>query len=168
MPDAAFEITTRLAAPGEEVWAAACSEQGINYELGPWLRMTMPRGLEPGMGIDDAPIGERLGRSWILLARVVPVDYDHLCLAERGPGMRFLERSRMGSARRWQHEREVLATEAGCLVTDRLELDLRAPLRAIGGARLAKRIVRFLFTHRHERLRERWGAADERRLASPQ
>ena len=157
MSDATFEITTRLAAPAESVWAAARTEAGINHELSPWLRMTMPRGLQGGMSIDDAPLGEKLGRSWILLARVVPVDYDDLCLVERGPGMRFLERSQLGSARRWQHEREVRSTADGCAVTDRLEVDLRAPLRAIGGGVLARRIVRVLFTHRHRRLAERWG-----------
>jgi ligand-binding SRPBCC domain-containing protein len=158
-PAASFEITTRVAAPADQVWAAALSEEGINYELGPWLRMTMPSSIEPGMTIDDAPIGEKLGRSWILLARFLPVDYDDLCLAERGPGMRFLERSRLGSARHWQHEREVVATGDGaCAITDRLELELRAPLRAIGGTRIAERIVRLIFTHRHKRLRERWGA----------
>ena len=157
-PTANFAITTGLDAPADQVWAAALSEEGINYELGPWLRMTMPSSIEPGMTIDDAPIGEALGRSWILLAGFLPVDYDDLCLAERGPGMRFLERSQLGSARHWQHEREVLATgDETCEITDRLELELRAPLRAIGGTRIAERIVRTLFTHRHRRLRQRWG-----------
>lgn len=162
MPDATFEITTRLAAPAEQVWEAALSEAGINYELGPWLRMTMPRGLDEGISIEDVPLGEKLGRSWILLARVIPVDYDDLCVVERGPGMRFLERSRLGSARHWQHEREVIALgPASCGVSDRLEIELRAPLRAIGGATIAGRLIRTLFTHRHRRLRERWGGASE-------
>jgi ligand-binding SRPBCC domain-containing protein len=158
-PTAGFEITTRLAAPAEQVWAAALSEEGINYELGPWLRMTLPKGLDSGIRIDDVPLGEKLGRSWVLLARVIPVDYDDLCLVERGPGMRFLERSQLGSARRWEHEREVVAVGDGaCELTDRLELELRAPLRAIGATGIAERVVGRIFTHRHRRLRERWGA----------
>jgi ligand-binding SRPBCC domain-containing protein len=158
MPTASFAITTRLPAPAEEVWRAALSEEGINHELGPWLRMTMPKSIEPGMTIEDAPLGEKLGRSWILLGKVLPVDYDDLCLVERGPGLRFLERSQLGSARHWQHEREVAPLgERECEISDRLELELRAPLRAIGATRVAERIVRFLFTHRHKRLRERWG-----------
>ncbi len=157
-PTASFAITTRLAAPAEQVWSAALSEEGINFELGPWLRMTMPKAIEPGMTIDDAPLGEKLGRSWILLRGLVPVDYDDLCLVERGPGMRFLERSQLGSARRWQHEREVVAIGEGtCEISDRLELELRAPLRMLGATGLAERIVRSLFTHRHGRLLERWG-----------
>lgn len=160
VPDASFEISTRLAAPAERVWAAAVSEEGINHELAPHLKMTMPKTIAPGMTIDDAPLGEKLGRSWILFRGLVPVDYDDLRLVERGPGLRFLEHSQLGSARSWQHEREVVAIDdATCEITDRLELELRAPLRALGGTALAARIIRALFTHRHRRLAERWGRA---------
>ena len=161
MPGASFEITTRLNAPAEQVWEAALSPEGINHELGPWVRMTLPKGIEEGLTIDTAPLGEKLGRSWIFLAKVIPVDYDDLALAERGPGMRFLERSQLGSARSWQHEREVVPIdESSCEITDRLAIELRGPLRAIGGRAMAGRIIRGLFTHRHKRLAERWGAAD--------
>ena len=160
MADASFAITSRLAAPAEEVWAAALTEDGINFELAPWLRMTMPRAIGPEMTFDDAPLGEPLGRSWLLLGRVLPVDYDDLRLAERGPGMRFVERSRLGSARSWRHEREVVALgPRACELTDGVEIELRAPLRAIGGGRVAARVMRALFTHRHRRLRRRWGSA---------
>lgn len=153
-----FEITTALHAPAAVVWELAVNLEGINHELGPWVSMSMPKGIGPGMTIDDAPLGEPLGRSWIKLAGV-PVDYDDLCLVERGPGMRFLERSKLGSASFWQHEREVVSSgEATCEITDRLAIELRAPLRAIGGAGMAPRIVRALFRHRHKRLAERWGA----------
>jgi ligand-binding SRPBCC domain-containing protein len=157
---AGFDITTRLAAPAGRVWAAALSEEGINHELAPWLRMTMPKSIEPGMTIEDAPLGEKLGRSWILLGRFLPVDYDDLCLVERGPGMRFLERSQLGSARSWEHERAVVpAGSDACEITDRVEIELRAPLRALGGTRVAARVLRALFTHRHKRLTQRWGEA---------
>jgi len=106
VPDAAFQITTRLGAPADRVWVWALTEEGINFELRPWLRMTHPKGLTHARAIDQAPLGELLGRSWILLRGLIPVDYDDLCLAERGPGLRFLEISELGSARRWQHERE--------------------------------------------------------------
>ena len=159
-PTASFEITTRLGAPAEEVWAAAISEEGVNDELRPWLSMTFPRDLDPETTIEDVPLGEPVGRSWIKLGRLVPVDYDDLCLVERGPGMRFLERSQLGSARHWQHERAVVPTGAStCEITDRVQIELRAPLRALGGTRVAGRILRALFTHRHRRLRQRWESA---------
>jgi hypothetical protein len=122
--------------------------------------MTMPRGVEDGMTLDDVTPGEPLGRSWIFAAGFVPMDFDDISLAEVGPGMRFVERSRLGSAKFWQHEREVVPTgERTCEITDRLTIEVRAPLRAIGGARLAPRIIRALFRHRHKRLAERWGEA---------
>ena len=159
-PDASFEISSRLAAPAERVWATALSEEGINFELAPWVRMTMPPRVASGSGIADVPLGEPLGRSWLLLGRVLPVDFDDLRLVERGPGMRFLERSQLGSARAWEHEREVETAGAGaCEITDRVAIELRAPLRAIGGGAIAARVIRALFEHRHRRLRERWGGA---------
>jgi len=117
----------------------------------------MPKDIEPGMTIDDIELAVPIGRSWIKFARI-PVDYDDLCLVERGPGMRFLERSKLASARVWEHEREVLPTgDATCEITDRLAIELRSPLRAVGGGRMAPRIIQRLFTHRHKRLAERWG-----------
>lgn len=150
---ASVEQVSHVAAPAGEVWARAITPEGINHELGPWLRMTMPPGLR-GATIDDVRIGEPLGRSWLLLGRVLPVDYDDLCLAELEPGRRFLERSSMLSMRLWQHERIVEpAAEDACTVTDRLSFQLRRPLAWIPGAdRIAAALVRRIFAHRHRRL----------------
>ena len=118
----------------------------------------MPKDIEPGMTIDDIELAVPIGRSWIKFARI-PVDYDDLCLVERGPGMRFLERSKLGErARRGSTSARFCprATQT-CEITDRLAIELRSPLRAIGGGRMAPRIIQRLFTHRHKRLAERWG-----------
>lgn len=140
------------------MWAGAVDPEGINFELGPWVSMSMPKSIAPGMTIEDIELAVPIGRSWIKFAKV-PVDYDDLCLVERGPGMRFLERSKLGTARLWEHEREVIATsESTCEITDRVAIEVRSPLRMIGGVRLAPRIIRRLFTHRHRRLEERWGS----------
>jgi ligand-binding SRPBCC domain-containing protein len=152
--------TTRLAAPAEEVWARAVTPEGINDELRPILRMTMPRAYR-GKTIDDVKVGEPLGRSWIYLFRVLPVDYDNLTLAGLEPGRRFRERSTMLSMTLWQHEREVVPVgEAECEVTDRLTFTLRPPMAWIPGMkRLAIATVRHLFAHRHRRLAERYGSS---------
>ena len=141
--------TTEIPAPAEAVWARVTSIAGVNHELGPWVRMTVPRHLRDAT-LEDLPLGERAGRSWILALGVVPFDYDDLTLVERGPGMRFLERSPMGSMRLWQHERLVEARGDGaCAVTDRLTFEPRA--RAAG--RLVRGVVERIFRHRHRRLR---------------
>ena len=130
--------------------------EGINDELRPLLRMTMPRSLRNST-ISEVPLGKPLGRSWILLFGLVPVDYDDLGLAERGPGFRFLERSTMLTMSSWEHERTVRPVGEGCEVTDALAFQLRRPLATVpGSARLARVIVARLFAHRHRRLAKRW------------
>jgi hypothetical protein len=147
------EQTSVVARPAPEVWERAVSEEGINHELAPILRMTMPAGLR-GKTIADVQVGVPLGRSWILLGRVLPVDYDDLFLAELEPGRRFLERSRTLTFSVWQHERVVEPLDEGsCRVTDRLGFELKRGAAWIPGMpRLAAAVVRFLFRHRHRRL----------------
>jgi hypothetical protein len=147
------EQSSVVAADAGDVWARAISEEGINDELRPILRMKMPAALRDKT-IDDVEVGVPLGRSWILLFGLIPVDYDDLCLAELGPGHRFLERSSMLSMRVWQHERLVEPTgEGSSLVTDRLGFELRRPLAWIpGSSRLARALVAALFRRRHRRL----------------
>jgi ligand-binding SRPBCC domain-containing protein len=120
--------------------------------------MTMPKRVR-GKTIDEVPVGEPLGKSWLLLFGIVPVDFDDLSLAERGPGHRFLERSSMLTMSVWQHERTVEAEGAGSTVTDRLSFELRRPLRWIPGMdAVAARTIAFLFRHRHRRLADQYGA----------
>ena len=159
MSGGSFSITTPLDAPAAAVWERAITEEGINDELRPIVRMTMPPGLR-GATIDDVTVGEPLGRSWILLAGLLPVDYDDLCLAELEPGRRFLERSRTALFSLWQHERIIERRgDLGCSVTDRLAFEFKGPLGRMPGARqLAEAVVGFLFRHRHSRLTRRFGA----------
>jgi hypothetical protein len=147
------EQSSEIGRPAAAVWARAVTEEGINHELSPVLRMTMPRGLR-GRTIDDVDVGVPLGRSWILLGRLLPVDYDDLCLVELEPGRRFLERSKTATFDPWQHERIVEpAGKETCRVTDRLTFELKPFIRWIpGSSRLATAIVGFLFRHRHRRL----------------
>lgn len=148
-----FEISTHLSAPAELVWQHATDMGGVNGELQPLLRMTVPAGLA-GATIADLPLGRRVGRSWLLLFGMLPVDFDDLTIAERGPGYRFLEKSAMLTQSCWEHERLVRPLDGGCTVTDRLRWRGRiAPLGAL--YRLA---VPILFRHRHRRLRRRFGA----------
>ena len=148
------EQTSIVHRSAAEVWARAITEEGINDELRPILRMTMPRGLR-GKTIDDVEVGVPLGRSWILLGGMLPVDYDDLCLTELEPGRRFLERSKTATFDPWQHERIIEpAGERSCRVTDRLSFELKRGVAWIPGSeRLATAIVGFLFRHRHKRLR---------------
>jgi hypothetical protein len=140
------------------VWSRAVTPEGINHELGPWIRMTVPRQLR-GKTIDDVTPPARLGRSWLLLFGVIPFDYDDLGLAELGPGFRFLERSTMLSMRRWEHERTVEPVAEGCRVTDRVAFELRRPLAWIPGVEpIVRAMLGRVFSRRHRRLMQRFGA----------
>ena len=86
----------RSAPPAAEVWARAATIAGVNAELAPFARMTTGEG--------DDPEGA-LGRSWILLAGVLPVDYDDLRLEAVEAGRGFRERSVLGSCSAWHHDR---------------------------------------------------------------
>jgi ligand-binding SRPBCC domain-containing protein len=145
---------SRVPAPAEAVWARVTSIEGVNHELAPWLRMTVPRRAR-GLSLDDLEPGRPAGRSWVLLGGVLPVDYDEVTIVERGPGLRFLERSPMGSMRFWQHERTVTPRGAGeCEVEDRLAFEPRLAL----GRPLARALVARIFAHRHRRLADWFGA----------
>lgn len=155
-----IERSSSLPISAEAAWARVVTEQGINDELAPWLRMTMPKRLR-GRTIDDVAAevlaGEgELGRSWILLFGVLPVDYDDLRIVELEPGRSFDERSQTLAFCVWLHHRAIESSGPdSCLVTDRLGFELRAvPARIPGAARLAGAIVGALFTHRHRRLRQ--------------
>lgn len=145
---AEFEVSSLVAGAPERVWERIITPEGINHELRPWMRMTLPRGLER-IDPESVELGVPLGRSWILLFGVLPFEYDDITLVELDPGRRFLERSPMLSQRTWEHERIVEPAEGGSRVTDRIRMEPRlglpaAPLRPI---------FRAMFRHRHRRLR---------------
>lgn len=148
-----FEVSSELAADAATVWAHAVSARGVNRELAPLARMTLPR--DGSLFAPDVVLGERLFRSWILLGRFLPVDYDDVTIVELEPGRRFLERSPMLSQRLWEHERIVEPSGAGCRVVDRIEhepkIGLLGPVYAAvfkASFRLRHRNLRRLFSRR--------------------
>lgn len=150
-----FRITSRLAAPAAEVWAEVSTFEGVNRELGPWLRMTAPPEAA-GKSIAEAPIGERMFRSWLLVLGVLPMDYDDIVLERVLPGRGFDERSKMLSMSVWEHRRRIEPLgEGACDVTDELAFEPRLAIVLP----IARRIVAALFRHRHARLCARFGAA---------
>jgi hypothetical protein len=152
---AEIRVSSRLPAAPEAVWSRAMSAEGINDELGPLFRMTVPRGLED---LDLAKVGPgRLGRSWILLFGLLPVDYDDLGLERIEQGRGFLERSTMFSQRLWEHERTIEpAPRGGCTIADRVAWEPRPPFPG----RLLRPLFAAVFRHRHRRLRRHFGAAE--------
>jgi RimJ/RimL family protein N-acetyltransferase/ligand-binding SRPBCC domain-containing protein len=147
-----FEVSSGLSAPAEAVWEHATTPAGVNFELRPLVRMTFPRRLshlEPA-AVD---LGRRMGRCWVLLFGVLPVDWDDLTFVEFEPGRRFLERSPMLTQRVWEHERLVVPEGGGARLIDRVRFASR--LATLGA--LQAPVFERVFRHRHRRVRRRFG-----------
>ena len=143
-----FRVSSALRASPAEVWARAATIDGVNAELAPFARMTAP-----GDGVIRAGA---LGRCWILLGGVLPIDYDDLRLESVEPGRGFRERSTLGSCSAWHHDRTLQPLAGGgTRVVD--ELSFAPRLRAAGG--LQALVFEAAFRWRHRRLRALWGAA---------
>lgn len=149
---AEVRVVSRLAAEPAAVWAWVTTPQGINDEMRPYLRMTLPRGVE-SLDVETVELGKPIGRSWVLLFGLLPFDYDDLCLVRLDPGRGFLERSTMLSQRLWEHERTLKPVDGGCEIADRVRWE---PRLGLPGALLRPAIGGF-FRHRHRRLRRRFG-----------
>lgn len=117
--------------------------------------MTFPSGIKDLTAVSRP--GERLCRSWLLVAGVVPIDYDDLVFEEVEPGRRFLERSALFSQRVWEHERTIEPAPDGCRVTDRVRFVPRLPWLAA----LYRPIFTAVFRWRHRNLRRLFGEAPE-------
>jgi hypothetical protein len=143
--DRGFRIASSVSAEPDEVWCGINTLAGVNVEFSPWLRMSGP---------PDEPLREgALGRSWVLLGGVVPVDYDDLNIVEVMPGRGFRERSTLGSAKRWHHDRTIEPLPGGgCRVTDEVSWQPRVP----GTGGLQELLFAAVFRWRHRRLRERF------------
>jgi len=141
-------------APRERVWARIVTPCGVAHEFGPLLTMRFPAALV-GTSIADVPTGRPVGRAWILLAGVIPLEFDDLTILEVSPPRYFRERSRLGSCRVWEHHRDLEALTDG---TTRVTDTLRAVPRALLPGPVVRAVVGALFTHRHRRL-VRWADA---------
>ncbi|MBI3205728.1 MAG: SRPBCC family protein [Myxococcales bacterium] len=149
-----FELTlsTELSAPAEQVWAQVSTLEGVNLELRPWVRMSVPRAAH-GRQLDEVPAGEVALTSTLWALGIVPFDRHRLQLVEAERG-RFLERSSSLLQRVWEHERWVEATPTGCRVRDRLRVEPRGAPGA-----LVRVVVGALFRWRHRQLRRMFDAA---------
>jgi ligand-binding SRPBCC domain-containing protein len=145
-----FETTVRT--PADQVWQRVSTMQGVNQELGPWLRMTHPAHLADLKG-PGLPSSGYAFSSWLLLCSLLPIDRHHLGFDRILPGEGFDERSSSWTQTLWRHRRRVRAVTEGARITDELDFEPRVPFLAP----LLKVIVTAMFRHRHRRLVEIFG-----------
>jgi ligand-binding SRPBCC domain-containing protein len=146
-----IEVSSRLDAPIEQVWSWIATADGVNDELRPWMRMTVPGGGE--IDLDSIEVGKPIGRSWVLLLGLIPIDYDEINVVELERGRGFVERSRMLSQRAWEHARTIEPDSGGSVITDRVAWEPRLPVPA----QALRPLFGAIFRHRHRRLRRRFG-----------
>jgi ligand-binding SRPBCC domain-containing protein len=151
---AEIRVSSRLDADPAAVWERVTTPAGVNDEMRPIMRMSVPAGVD-GLDPDRIELGRPIGRSWVFLFGLVPFDYDDLTLVGIDPGRGFLERSTMLSQRLWEHERTLEPAGSGCLISDRVRWEPRLGLP--GG--LLRPLIGFIFRHRHRRLRRRFGGS---------
>ncbi|WP_078278393.1 hypothetical protein [Mycobacteroides franklinii] len=158
-----FRKVSEIDCPVDKVWERVTSQEGINDEMGPYMKMTMPKQFR-GKSIADVTPGTRIGKSFLLLFGVLPFGFDDITVARVEPGRMFREESLMTGMRVWVHHRtlEPLASETGekTRVTDEVTLAPQAPMGLIPGwGRLLSKILAAFFTHRHRRLSRTLSAA---------
>ncbi len=144
-------VSSKLGVPADRLWAEQ-SMATVNFELGPWIRMSCPqqwRGLRLKDWTGQAP----LFKSWVLLLGLLPIDRHCFGTLALGPDLYFVEGSSSWLLRTWRHERGVTRNGAGCEVVDRISFELR--LTWISSA--VKPIYALVFRHRHARMRARFG-----------
>jgi ligand-binding SRPBCC domain-containing protein len=149
---AEFTISSLVAAPRERVWERVTTPEGVNAELMPIVRMTLPRGTEQ-LDLASVPVGSPVGRCWLLLFGLIPFDWDDLMLLRLEAPAGFHELSSMASMRVWEHERTLEPVAGGCRVTDRVAFLPRVPFPAVW----VRPLFRAIFRHRHRRLRAQFG-----------
>jgi len=117
-----LRFESRLRTSPEHAWQWATSAHGIRTELRPLARMTVPQGVESILDL-DVELGKPLGRTWIFLFGLLPLDRVDLTLVELEEGRRFVEQSPMSTMRLWRHERRVDPVPGGARIEDRLTFE---------------------------------------------
>jgi ligand-binding SRPBCC domain-containing protein len=152
-----LDFESRLASQADLVWSVVSTMTGVNDELFPWMRMTVPGGRE-NLAMAENGMSSTGFSSWLLAGRVLPIDRHRLRLERvfaSGHAFGFDERSTSALQRLWVHQRRVRPDRSGgCILTDHLEITPRISLLTpvVGFA------VTRLFRHRHRRLRRRFGS----------
>ncbi|OBB88815.1 hypothetical protein [Mycolicibacterium peregrinum] len=147
-----FRKVSEIDCPVDQVWERVTTQEGINDEMGPYLKMTMPRQFR-GRSIADVTPGTRIGKSFLLLFGIVPFGFDDITIARIDSGRMFREESIMTGMRIWVHHRTLEPAGNKTIVTDEITLAPQAPMGLIPGwGKVMSRVLSAFFSHRHRRL----------------
>jgi len=144
--------SSKLVAPPAEIWPRIASAEGINNELMPIASLTFPAGWG-GLDADSLTRGEELFGSTLKLFGILPIDRHDFSFMRVTRERGFLEYSSSRMNRDWIHERTLAPLEGGTEIVDRVFYRSRLP----GFDRLSLPLLRFVFRHRHRKLRGFFG-----------
>ncbi len=147
-----LEIKSELDAEPDQIKADIFSMQGVNYELLPLVKMTVPRAWRKAP-VNDWPRNVRIFTSVILLFGLLPADL-HVFRLKDAWDNGFEEESKSLMNRKWNHRRTIERQGAGCVITDKVEFLPRLGIMGV----VTKPIYAAVFRHRHGRLRARYAA----------
>ena len=148
-----FTIASKLTCSPNQLATDAFTMRGVNYELSPLVKMTTPDKWA-STPISTWPTGEELFTSVLLLLGFIPIDL-HRFLLKATSANRFEECSTSLLMQQWEHTREIKPVESHIEIIDKLCFQTRVPL--FGSLLLP--VYKFVFSHRHRRLRKRYGGA---------
>jgi hypothetical protein len=148
-----------LAAEPPTIWLHATRMQGVNDELWPLVRMTVPKAFSC-LTLREAPAGSLLFKSWLLFLGILPFDRYALRI-EKQWEYGFQEDSSSWLQRRWRHKRVVELMAKGSRLVDELEIEPR-----FLPERLVRYLVRLLFIRRHHYLRAHFHIVEARPIES--
>ena len=146
-----FTIQSVVNVETNQLWQVLTNMQGVNYELAPFVKMTIPKEYRD-FTIADAPIGEKLFKSVILFFQFIPVDIHHFKLEKVVPNERFEENSSSLMHYFWKHTRILTTIDKGTLVKDTIQFYPRLPLIGF----FLKPIYQLVFKNRHQRLKKKY------------
>lgn len=146
-----FTVTSTLNIDNIQFWQAATTMQDVNYELAPFVSMTVPKEYRD-FTIADAPIGESLFKSIILFFQFIPVDIHHFKLEKVVSNERFEEKSTSLMHYFWKHTRILTPVNGVTIVEDCIQFHPRLPFIGF----ILKPIYQLVFKNRHQRLRKKY------------
>ena len=142
-----YEISSVIPGVSQDlVWDRINTWGGVNYELGPLVKMSVPSAYPR---VSDIPAdGECHFTSSILLFGFIPIDAHKFGLRAVDPPNYFDECSENRMMSCWTHKRTITAVDGGVLVTDQCGIEPRFAI--LGGLLLT--VYQFIFRRRHRRL----------------
>lgn len=145
-----FELETYLPVCPTDLISFTFNMAGVNYELGPLLKMSAPDMWE-SKALNLWPTNQDLFSSNILLLNTIPID-RHTFFFHSIDSFRFNEQSKSILNKSWSHERKIEHKGSGSVIKDTIIFKSR--LSVLGF--LFTPIYKAVLKHRHNRLKTKY------------